>query len=236
MPDPRSPFDPLVAPVTPPLALSARLRKAIADTPAPRSRPRLLYALLAVPLAIVSGLAAGCLVFPGRPWLRVDIQALPGADLATRLFILLILAGALSGVALAPGRRGLGSPITALVAASIVVGPLYVLLTALAPLRTLRGDVAARALNPLGLPCALVAFSVGAVALIIFGVALRRSVPAASRARGAALGAAAGAWAGLALFLQCPAHDALHLLVGHALPVAAFALVGVLALPRSLRP
>jgi len=105
-----------------------------------------------------------------------------------------------------------------------------------APLGTAVGDAAARLLHPLGLPCALVASAVGLIVLTAFGIALRRAVPAAPVNRAAALGAAAGAWAGVALFLQCPAKDALHLLVGHSLPVAAFAVLGAIALPRLLRP
>lgn len=120
--------------------------------------------------------------------------------------------------------------------AAFAVAPLYTLVTHVAPIGTPLGDAAARSLHPLGLPCASVALAVGLIALGAFGFSLRRAVPAAQGFRAAALGAAAGAWAGIALFLQCPAKDELHLLVGHSLPVAAFALLGALALPRVLRP
>ena len=69
--------------------------------------------------------------------------------------------------------------------------------------------------------------------LVSFTAALRRSAPVASRLRGAALGAAAGAWAGLGVFLFCPATDHRHLLVGHVLPIAIFTLLGLAAVPRS---
>jgi len=74
------------------------------------------------------------------------------------------------------------------------------------------------------------------VVLLSFAAALRRSAPVASRLRGAALGAAAGAWAGLGIFIYCPATEYHHLLVGHVLPIAALTLLGLAAIPRALRP
>ena len=238
MPDARTPLDPLVVPTAPSLELAQRVRAAVAQTEAPRAtvRERLALALVAVPAAILGGLLGSCIVFRGRPLLRIDLSALPGVAFAERLLVLLLLAGMATGVALAPGRRGLGSKVTLLAIAAVAVAPLYTLVTNVAPLGTAVGDAAARALHPLGLPCALVAFAVGVVTLAAFGLALRRAVPAAPVNRAAALGGAAGAWAGVALFLQCPAKDALHLLVGHSLPVAGFALLGAIALPRLLRP
>jgi len=238
VPDTRAPLDPLVVPAPPPRELAARVRAAVDQTRAPRSslRERLVLAVLAVPLAVAFGLLGSRVVFRGRPLFRVDIGLLPELDLAERLFILLLIAGVATGVALAPGRRGLGSKVTLLVTTAVVVAPFYTLLINVFPLGTAVGAAAARELHPLGLPCALVAFSVGILALAAFGLALRGAVPAAPVGRAAALGAAAGAWAGVALFLQCPANDALHLLVGHSLPVAAFALAGAVALPRLLRP
>lgn len=238
MTDARPPLDPLAAPAMPTAEVAARVRAAIAQTPASRAtvRRRLALALIAVPVALLVGLLGSCLVYPGRPLLRVDLWAIPGGAFAERFLLLLLLASMATGVALVPGRRALGSKVILLVIASFAVAPLYTLVTHVAPLGTRVGDQAARALHPLGLPCALVAFAVGLVLLGAFGVALRRAVPAAAVNRAAALGAAAGGWAGVALFLQCPAKDELHLLVGHSLPVAAFALLGAVALPRLLRP
>jgi len=232
------PLDPLIAPAAPPPALASRVRTAVAQTPAPRAsvRARLALALAAVPIAILASLLGSCLVFRGRPLFRLDFWALPEVAFAERLLVLLLLSALATGVALAPGRRALGSKVTLLAVSAVAVAPLYTLVTQVAPLGTAVGDAAARALHPLGLPCALVAFAVGALVLAGFGIALRRAVPAAPVQRAAAVGGAAGAWAGVALFLQCPAKDALHLLVGHSLPVAAFALLGAIALPRLLRP
>src|SRR5262249_57934019 len=90
--------------------------------------------------------------------------------------------------------------------------------------------------SPWGLRCLSIATAVGLLVLVTFTAALRRSVPVASRLRGAALGAAAGAWAGLSVFIFCPAIELRHLLVGHLLPIAALTLVGLAAIPRALRP
>jgi hypothetical protein len=222
----------------PPSELAARIRARVAETPASRStlRRRLALALIAVPAAILAGLFGSCVVFPGRHLLRVDIWEIPGAEFSERLLALLLLASLTTGIALLPGRRSLGSKVGLLVIAAVGVAPLYTLVTHVAPVGTPVGDAAARALHPLGLPCASVAFAVGVIALAAFGLSLRRAVPTAPVNRAAALGAAAGGWAGVALFLQCPAKDELHLLVGHSLPVAGFAVLGAIVLPRVLRP
>jgi hypothetical protein len=91
-------------------------------------------------------------------------------------------------------------------------------------------------LSPWGTRCLTVSAAVGLLVLLTFTAALRRSAPVASRLRGAAVGAAAGAWAGLSVFVFCPAIEYRHLLVGHVLPIAAITLVGLVAIPRALRP
>lgn len=238
MAESRPPLDPLVAPVAPPPQVAARVRAAVAGTPASRSTlgRRIVLALVAVPLAILAGLYGSRVVFRGRPSFRIDLWLLPEVAFGERLLILVLLAGIATGVALIPGRRGLGVRLIGLLAASLAVAPLYTLVTLVEPIGSPVGDAAAQRLHPLGLPCALVAFSVGVLALSAFGLALRRAVPSAPVNRAAALGAAAGGWAGVALFLQCPAKNTLHLLVGHSLPVALFALLGAVVLPRLLRP
>lgn len=238
MAEPRVPLDPLSGGVAPSLDLGARVREAVARTPAPRSplRERVALALVIVPLAVMVGAFARRVIFGGPGPLRIDFLELPFLTLSERLAFVLVLAGVATGVALAPGRRGFGVKVAFLIAVSLVVAPFYALVTASSPLRSSASEMAAHHLNPLGIPCALTAFAVGALVLVAFGVALRRAVPVAPVLRSAALGAAAGAWAGVTLFLQCPAHEPLHLLVGHTLPVALFAVVGAVTLPRVLRP
>jgi hypothetical protein len=92
------------------------------------------------------------------------------------------------------------------------------------------------ALSPWGAPCIAVAMAVGAIVLAGFTLALRRAVPVASRIRAAALGAAAGAWAGLGIFLFCPAGNSRHRLIGHVLPVLAFTFVGAVAIHARFVP
>jgi hypothetical protein len=58
--------------------------------------------------------------------------------------------------------------------------------------------------------------------------------PVHPRLSGAALGAAAGAWAALLVELWCPLADPGHVLVGHALPLAALAGLGALVGGRAL--
>ncbi|HET7538731.1 MAG TPA: NrsF family protein [Polyangiaceae bacterium] len=228
----------VIVPAAPPAELASRVRAAVVQSPAPRStvRKRVTFALVAIPAAILAGLLGSQVAFPGRSLLRIDFSALPEGAFAERFLVLLLLAGVATGIALFPGRRGLGSKVGLLAIAAVLATPLYTLATNVAPLGTALGDATARVLHPLGLPCALVAFAVGVILLAAFGLALRRAVPAATVNRAAALGAAAGAWAGVALFLQCPAKTTLHLLVGHSLPVATFAVLGAVVLPRLLRP
>jgi Negative regulator of sigma F len=87
------------------------------------------------------------------------------------------------------------------------------------------------AMSPWGIRCFGIALLVGTLVLISFVLALRRSVPVASRLRGAALGAAAGAWAGLTVFAFCPSGDQWHILFGHVLPLVVLILLGALVAP-----
>jgi len=120
---------------------------------------------------------------------------------------------------------------------ALLVTPIYAALTLVIPLEGSGATAAALAeLSPWALRWLAIAVTVGLLVFVSFTAALRRSAPVASRLRGAALGAAAGAWAGLGVFLFCPATDHRHLLVGHVLPIAIFTLLGLAAVPRALRP
>jgi hypothetical protein len=119
----------------------------------------------------------------------------------------------------------------------VLVTPIYAALTLTSPLAPGEDATASfAALSPWGLRCLAIAATVGLLVLASFSAALRRSAPVASVLRGAALGSAAGAWAGLSVFVFCPASELGHLLVGHVLPIAAFTLLGLAAVPRALRP
>jgi hypothetical protein len=91
-------------------------------------------------------------------------------------------------------------------------------------------------ISPWGVRCALIAGIVGLTAIAALTAALRRAAPAASRLRGAAIGAAAGAWAGLAVFAFCPSGDQQHLIAGHLVPMLVLIAIGALLSPRMVRP
>jgi hypothetical protein len=170
----------------------------------------------------------------GRQAVGLDVQSAGAEQLRLVLGTLAGLTLAATYVALKRRRDGGGVLALLLVAAAVV--PAYAALTLVDPLHASQPTPAGVVLSPWGARCLVLAGIVGGVTLAAFAAALQRAVAAASVARGAALGAAAGAWAGLAVFVFCPAGEALHLVVGHLLPVAALTLVGALAAPRMLRP
>lgn len=221
----------------PPPHLAGNIRTAIADAPSREApiRRRLLFAAFAVPIVvtIVTSLRA---TLSDRSVVRCDIGDLSLREYVPRLVLVLVLAVVASGVALLPGRRGFGAPGRILLIAALAVAPIYALVTLL-PMHSPADEAAASiAFHSWALPCILVAAAVGTLTLVAFGLALRRSVPVSSSERGAALGATAGAWAGAGLFIHCPARDMTHLFIGHVLPVAVFAVLGALFVPRALRP
>jgi hypothetical protein len=63
--------------------------------------------------------------------------------------------------------------------------------------------------------------------LVAFALIRRRSDPVAPRLTGAAIGAAAGAWGALSVELHCGHASPGHVILGHLMPVALLALVGV---------
>ncbi len=226
--------------IEPPPELHARIRAAIAATPAPRlgTRLRIAAALAVVPCAAAAVLVIATRLVYGRPVvrpaLRLDMAMEGSSHVLTMLILLVGLTLAATLVAVARGRRGLGPGVVSLVGLSTLVTPLYAALALGGSGHA--GEPAGPELSPWGLPCLYIATAVGLFALATFAAALRRSVPVASSLRGAALGAAAGAWAGLTVFVFCPAGEVPHLLVGHVLPILAFTLLGLAAVPRLLRP
>ena len=75
--------------------------------------------------------------------------------------------------------------------------------------------------------CIVFSFLCALGPLVAFALIRRRSDPVAPRLTGAAIGAAAGAWGALSVELHCGHASAEHMLVGHLMPVALLALVGV---------
>lgn len=208
--------------IPPPDALRARVRASIAETPPSRiGRPaRMAIATVSAAVAIVVGVAK----------IRPDMQLGPSHALVALTAVLIVLAVATSVAGLARGRLGLGAPLLTLLVLAVATVPLYAMATMMWP-------VAGPEAPPHGeTGCFSIALACGAVVLAGLTFALRRSVPAAPVARGALVGACAGAWAGLAVHLHCPAVGREHLLVGHILPLAIATLIGLLVVPRFLKP
>ncbi|MEZ4307459.1 MAG: hypothetical protein R3F14_05360 [Polyangiaceae bacterium] len=88
---------------------------------------------------------------------------------------------------------------------------------------------------PWALVCADIVLVMGALPLAIFAAAWRRSFPAASSARTAALGAAAGLGAVTSMHLHCENIFAYHVVVAHMIPAALLAAAGAFVLHRITR-
>jgi hypothetical protein len=76
--------------------------------------------------------------------------------------------------------------------------------------------------------CVVTTIALAAGPLIAFAWLRRGSDPASPRLTGAALGAAAGAWGDAAHVPICGYTAPAHIIIGHILPVALLALVGVI--------
>jgi hypothetical protein len=225
--------------VPPPEELFARIRTAVASTPASKTstRLRITVALAVIPFLTAAVVLVASRIVYHRPALRVDLATHPTSQLLIVLLLLVGLTLVATLIAVGRGERGLGSGVVSLFLMTLFVTPIYAALTLGSALAA--GEAATSSLaglSPWGLRCLGIAAVVGLVVLISFTAALRRSAPVARRLRGAALGAAAGAWAGLSVFIYCPATEYHHLLVGHVLPIAALTLLGLAAIPRALRP
>ncbi len=169
---------------------------------------------------------------------RPDIALLPIAPLVASTAAIFSIAAFALGSA-SSTRRATGPTFGVLLAIAIGAAPAYALLTAVSPLRApsvpMTVGTFAQCLASAG-PClgAMAMMSVAGLAALL--IAFRHAVPVSPRARGASFGAAAGAWGGLAMHLRCPSSDVVHILAGHALPIAATAAIGALIAPRIVRP
>lgn len=223
----------------PPDALYSNIRAAIKETPASTVpvRARLLGAVAAIPVVMTAVLIGTDVLIDQSP-LRVDLGAGAPGRLVVVVSSLLLFTVLTTFVTLRRGRHGLGAGAMQLTVAAGLVVPVYALSTLAIPLRTHDPAVlsSAASLHPWGIPCFVVAALVGGFVLVTLTRALRGSVPVASGPRGAALGASAGAWAGMSVFLHCPAFEPTHLIIGHVVPIAVFTALGAIAVPRALRP
>jgi hypothetical protein len=170
--------------------------------------------------------------------LRRDMPQLPMGPVVLSTGATLLLALVALRIASTPAHGGLGARVEALAAVAVAAAPIYALATASAPLAApgatpFAGDTGEMLRG--AMTCAQYELGLSLLSFVALLIALRRSVPTAATARGAALGAAAGAWGGIALHLHCTSSDRMHLLIGHALPIGVLACVGALLAPRLLR-
>ena len=209
-----------------PADLRARVLSAAQASPAP-ARAAVQRGTL---VTLLVGVAALLVVF-----------AVGGADLKTRppAFVAMtaggwaLIAAAATWAGVARGGKMLGRSAAILVLAALVIGPSFMawmlLGTTMWP-GTLGYDAPLRAhLVCLAFVCAM---AIGP--FLALAVMRRASDPVHPRATGAALGAVAGAWAGVMGDLHCPVSDAIHVGIGHVLPVVLFAIVGALVGRRVL--
>jgi hypothetical protein len=224
--------------IDPPEALYQRVREAVRAQRSSKLRPNLRNTAALITAAV---LASGVVLIASQVVYRNQAMGLhTGVSSAV---LLAFVAGALLLVTLAStttalwrGRTGLGASTATLLAVAISTAPIYALLSLSFPLHTVATTVGSVSISPWGARCLAIAALVGGIVLSCFAFAMRAAAPVATRIRSMALGSAAGAWAGLAVFVFCPSGESFHLLIGHALPVAAFTALGALALPAMLRP
>ena len=208
-----------------------------ADLPTPDLRARVLEAARArpsPPRAEVRRSTFVSLLF-GFAALAVVFFSLGGADLRTRppSFLAMTLAGWVAIAAVATwagawrGRSMLGRKTELLVGAAVATGPglfAWMLLgTSMWP-----GTLGYRTSLAAHFVCfaMVVAMTIGP--FLAFAYVRRATDPVHPRATGAALGAVAAAWAGVMVDLHCPVSEAIHVSIGHVLPIVVFAILGAL--------
>jgi hypothetical protein len=178
----------------------------------------------------VGWLASHLLVFG----VRHDLWSLPPVYAASQIAAPLLLALGSLYVALRPGRWGLGSS-TAGIAALAIGGPAAFGLLGFASRPPLLG--AGEDTEPLlaALVCSDLMLVWMSAPLFAAAFALRRAFAAAAVWRSALTGSGVGLASAVMINLHCDNGDPVHLLIGHAAPVAAGSLFAALVVTRWLR-
>jgi len=222
--------DPL-APIAAPAASSdvpSALREQVGAMPSPTRAQVQSRRLAAAALAVVWAAAMA-----GVLGVRPDAAALPGSYLLFWCVAPALLAFAGMIVLSRAGRSGLGLTL-GVVAALAVASPGALALLALGlptPPAAVAGPGFVR-----GLVVCLDMTLVGALPPLVLAVAvLRRAFPSAAGWRGALVGATAGLLSATAMNVHCPLVDPMHMLLGHALPIALAAGLGAVLAHRFLR-
>jgi hypothetical protein len=208
---------------SPPADLRARVLDAVGRVPALSrdvgARRRAVVVARGVAVAAAVGVAAAI----HGP----EARGRPVEYVATLEVLWLLLAVLVTWVAVARGPSMLGRPVSWKLTVAVLT-PAALLLAwlpvALAWPHTLHD---ASGLRSHGV-CVAMTFAFAAGPLVAFARLHRASDPLNPRVTGAALGAAAGAWGAVAHGLICGYTSPVHMALGHILPVALLALVGVL--------
>jgi hypothetical protein len=213
----------MTAPV-PPAELRARVLEAVRREPVPaRSESRRAdFKVLARGFAVASAICVAAAIRGSE----ARTPRPPGCILSLEL-LWLSLAVAATWVAVNRGKSLLGRPrswrlgVAVLAPAAMVAAWLPV---AFAWPETLRDASGFRA----HMVCIVTTIALAAGPLLAFVWLRRASDPDSPRLTGAALGATAGVWGDAAHVLICGYTSPAHILIGHVLPVALLAGVGVL--------
>src|SRR5262249_21840088 len=117
--------------VPPPEELFARIRAAVASTPAPKTstRLRITVALAVIPVLTAAVVLVVSRIVYHRPALRVDLGMHPTPQLLIVLLLLVGLTLAATRIAVRQGERGLGSGVVSLFLVTLFVTPIYAALT-----------------------------------------------------------------------------------------------------------
>jgi hypothetical protein len=213
-------------------AMSAELQRALAAHPGSSDASRTRWRMLVVLGASVTGLLSWLYWLLLQSGARVSGVRVAAPSLFWLAFATLAV-GMLVGLCLYlhRGRSGLGTPAAARWA-FVAIGVLGFEVWAGMYARTSLWIGAVQ--EPPLRRCVLIA---GAVALIV-GTAMftmtRRTVLLSSRSAGALAGCVVGLAAVLVLHVLCPSTHALHLQIGHLIPLLLAILFGALAGPRWL--
>jgi hypothetical protein len=204
-------------------------------TPTPELRSRILGAIRDVPApprAVVLRRRAIAFVIAFVPLIAFEMYDLRLGDRPLGFVVANVTGWALLAFVATLGAVGrgtsmLGRPRGWLIAIALLLPPLLLALAALAygpwPQAMTIDCTGAGDMN-----CCAFTLGLAVGPLAAFAYARRESDPVHPRLTGAALGASAGAWAAVSMALHCPVTSLRHVVVGHIVPVVAFALIGLL--------
>ncbi|MGO9832732.1 MAG: NrsF family protein [Polyangiaceae bacterium] len=210
----------------PPDAPSADLRSRVLEMVAREPAPANTVGARRRVFVVARGIAVASLVWMAVMAHGPEAHGRPLAYVIELDGLWLVLAVTATWAGVSRGRSMLGRP-TSWKAMVATLTPVALLLTwipiALAWPKTLHDGSGLHA----HVVCVVMTWVFAAGPLVAFVRLRRASDPVSPRLAGAALGAAAGAWGAVAHALICGYTSPVHIVLGHVLPVALLAAVGV---------